>query len=121
MKVLFLIGIIIGVFLLSVFLGPVKWWVRGSVTGEYVKGYSEGYGEFCGQYPFCYVVLKNVSCNGPMEGYGNKYYFGNQYDDVLGLEVGKVYTFVYHMETRMSDACAGSYVDYYVLESIWMN
>jgi len=98
---------------------------RGSVTGEFCKGSHRGFGEFCGQYPFTSIRLRNYSIDGEIWDYDineksniASFSFGNQFEDVDVCQVGVVYKFSYHKDSRPSDTTSGDDIEFYVLDSI---
>jgi hypothetical protein len=90
----------------------------GYIIGNFRSAEHDGFGDFCGQYPYTRIVLDNWSISGDYDGWGNRFYFGNQYKDVDELVEGQIVKIYYSERSRPSDATSGGTIFYWVITNI---
>ena len=113
----FVIFVIVVIIIMSFFPDLLR--DNGTIEGVFISGETEGFGDFCGQYPFTMIKLRNYSIEGNYNHWGgNKFYFGNQWNQISDFKEGDYLRIDWHETSRPADASPGEMIDYYVIDRI---
>ena len=92
---------------------------KGEAIGIFINGSHRGYGDFCGQYPMTWIRFRNATYD-KSHWWGEKTYcdfhFGNEYEDIDNMIIGKKYKIWYHEEGRPSDVTPVHTINYWVVD-----